>query len=77
MARRTVIHVVPSKKNGWDIKKEGVKSPIDHTATKDQAVKEARQIAKSGGPGQLKIHKQDGKIQTEYTYGDDPFPPKG
>lgn len=77
MAKRTVIHVVPSKKDGWDIKQEGVKTPLDHSTTKADAVKEARDIAKSGGPGQLKIHGQDGKIQTEYTYENDPFPPKG
>lgn len=27
--------------------------------------------------GQVIIHKQDGTIQTEYTYGDDPSPPAG
>jgi len=26
---------------------------------------------------QLKIHRQDGKIQTEHTYGKDPHPSKG
>lgn len=40
MAKRTVIHVVPSKKDGWDIKREGVnKAPLDHATTKAEAVK--------------------------------------
>ena len=34
-------------------------------------------LAKKGPLGQIKIHKQDGKIQTEHTYGGDPHPPKG
>ncbi len=77
MAKRTVTHVVPNKGKGWDIKKEGVKTPIDRTSTKDKAVQEARKMAKSEALGQLKIHKQDGTIQTEHTYRKDPYPPKG
>ena len=32
----------------------------------------ARERAKSTEPSQIVIHKQDGVIETEYTYGDDP-----
>jgi hypothetical protein len=28
-------------------------------------------------PSQLVIHTADGKIETEHTYQDDPFPPRG
>ena len=36
-----------------------------------------KELAKKAPLGQIKIHKQDGTIQTEHTYGQDPYPPKG
>jgi hypothetical protein len=36
-----------------------------------------KELAKSFPKAQGVIHKQNGKIQTEYTYGSDPYPPKG
>lgn len=44
---------------------------------KDCAVARARELAKKAGLGQVIIHGMNGRIQTEYTYGRDPFPPKG
>lgn len=41
------------------------------------AVGRGKGQAKSGSLGQIKIHGQNGKIQTEYTYGKDPYPPEG
>ena len=77
MGKRKVYHVVPGKKDGWDIFKEGNERASAHTGNKNEAIKRGRDLAKSGGPGQLKIHKTNGQIQTEYTYGDDPHPPDG
>ena len=77
MAKRTVYHVTKKSGGGWNVKKEGGKRPSGHFATKKQAVQRGRNLAKSTGLGQLKIHKEDGKFQTEHTYGKDPFPPKG
>ncbi len=74
--KRTIIHVVPGK-NGWDIKKEGIRKPIGHGQTKVDTVRDAKEIVKSNKLGQLVIHGKDGKVQTEHTYGKDPFPPKG
>ena len=72
MTKRKVVHVVPDKKQGgWNVeveKQQGQK----HFDTKDAAVDAGKKIAKEGPQGQIKIHKQDGKIQTEHTYGDDP-----
>ena len=34
-------------------------------------------LSKNQELGQVVIHKQDGTIQTEHTYGKDPYPPKG
>lgn len=72
MTKRNVYHVTPSKIGGWDIKKEGGKKASKRTDRKKDAVDYARGRAKSEKPGQIKIHKQDGTIQTEHTYGQDP-----
>lgn len=71
MAKRTVYHVVPGK-TGWDVSKEGVQRPSATAKTKQEAVERARELAKQQPLGQVKIHKQDGTLQTEYTYGQDP-----
>ncbi|UWD79254.1 DUF2188 domain-containing protein [Curtobacterium flaccumfaciens] len=39
----------------------------------DAGVREARRNT----PSQLLIHRMDGTIEDERTYGDDPFPPRG
>ena len=76
--KRTVVHVVPNKKKGgWDVEKAGGKRPSGHADKKTDAVALGKEIAKKAPLGQIKIHKQDGKIQTEYTYGDDPEKYKG
>lgn len=72
MGKRNVYHVVSNKKNGWDVKKEGAKRVSKHTDTKKDAVDWSRHKAKSEKPSQIKIHKQDGVIQAEHTYGQDP-----
>lgn len=71
MAKRNVYHVVPGKK-GWDVKKEGNQRASKNTNTKKDAVDWSREKAKSEKPAQVKIHKNDGSIQTEHTYGKDP-----
>lgn len=74
---RTVYHVVPSGE-GWIVKREGAARPstrwIEH---KQAAVNRGVELAKSNKPSQLVIHRADGTIQGERTYGDDPHPPRG
>ncbi len=76
MAKREVFHVT---KDGdtWQVKKRGAKRASSRHDTKADAVERGRQLAKRTGLGQLIVHKQDGKIQTEYTYGNDPRRSKG
>ncbi len=77
-AKRVVYHVTWDKKlKIWLIKKEGRKTPVSKHTTKREAVAEGRKLAKKEKLGQLIIHKQDGKIETEYTYGKDPVKYKG
>lgn len=77
MAKRNVYHVTKNNDGGWDLRKEGGQRSSGNFDTKNQAVDRGRELAKSSGLGQLKIHKQNGQFQTEYTYGKDPYPPKG
>jgi len=77
MSARKVYHVSPASEAGWKVQGEGESSPSSTHGTKDEAIAEAKTLAKSHELGQVIVHKKDGKFQTEYTYGEDPDPPKG
>ncbi len=49
----------------------------DSHETRAQTIAHAKELAKKQALGQVIIHKQDGTIQTEHTYGKDPYPPEG
>lgn len=73
MGQRARFHVTPFH-NGWQVKAEGA-AEYDQEAvvdTKELAVELARERAKPIAPSQVIIHKQDGTIEQEFTYGDDP-----
>lgn len=59
----------------WQVKTNG--SSLKNFKTKDLAKDFAVEKANNNKPSQVIIKKKDGKIETEWTYGDDPFPPKG
>ena len=59
------------------MKKEGGQKASGNFGTKQEAIQRGKGLAKSAPLGQIKIHGQNGKIQTEHTYGKDPYPPKG
>ena len=61
----------------WEVKGRGAKRAVGIFDTKDEAIERARQVAKKLAESQVVVRKADGTIQTEYTYGNDPFPPKG
>lgn len=66
-----------NKSDGWDVKQEGGKRASGNFSTKQEAIQRGKELAKNAPLGQIKIHGQDGKIQTEHTYGKDPYPPMG
>jgi hypothetical protein len=74
MATRKVYHVVPAG-TLWQVKHNG--EVLSSHYTKQTAIDAGRTAAKANMPSQLVIHKSDGTIETEYTYGDDPYPPQG
>lgn len=72
MPERETWHISPHDDGGWKVKKAGGEQAASRHETKDEAVEAARVIAKKRSKGQIKIHRQDGTIQEERTYGDDP-----
>ena len=71
--QREVYHVVhESDANAWKVEKEGSLRAITRTETKEPAVSAAKKLAKSASLGQVIIHRKDGSIQEEFTYGEDP-----
>lgn len=56
--------------------REGGERASATATTKQAAIERARALAKPES-GQVIIHGTDGRIQSERSYGNDPFPPKG
>ena len=67
-----VYHVVPNGTQGWQVKAEGASRATSNHKTKDEAVATAKKLLENDKLGQLKVHKQDGTIELEWTYGADP-----
>ena len=72
MSKRKVVHVVPASGGNWAVKRERTNRASSIHDRKDEAIERGRELAKGAPLGQLKIHKKDGTIQTEHTYGKDP-----
>lgn len=70
---RTVYHVVPDASGErWVISQEKNDSFRQEFATKDEAVRAAKERARGQEPSQVKVHRQDGNMEYESTYGEDP-----
>jgi len=73
MSKRVVYHVVPDKDEGvWKVRREGADRASSTHNVKDEALDKARELAQNNPLSQVKIHKRDGTIQEERTYGQDP-----
>ncbi len=76
MAKRVTYTVGPDG-DRWKVSRRGGSRASGTFDKKQDAVSRGRELAKAQERGQLVIKKKNGRIQTEYTYGDDPFPPRG
>jgi hypothetical protein len=77
MAKRQVFEVKFDKvADKWAVAQRGGEQVSTH-AKKETAVDRAKALAKAADLGQVVIKKQDGRIQTEHTYGKDPRRTKG
>jgi hypothetical protein len=82
MAKRTIYDVRPhgggpGVNTEWSVKKRGNARASGVRDNKKDAIARGRELADARKPSQLIIHTADGKIEREYTYGNDPFPPRG
>ena len=77
MPKRTVYDVEPRSDGRWAAQKRGTERAANVYESKKEAVARGRELAKKAGEAQLVVRTADGKIETEYTYGTDPYPPKG
>jgi hypothetical protein len=69
---RVVYHVVPnSSGEKWVVSQERAEFRREFD-TKDEAVDFAKERARKEELGQVKVHKKDGNMEYESTYGDDP-----
>lgn len=71
---RKIYRVLPNGTQ-WQVKHEG--RVLSNHYTKPPAVEAGRRVALANQPSQLVVHKADGQIEFEWTYGNDPFPPSG
>lgn len=71
---RNNVRVLPEDKV-WKVTLNGVR--LSGFDTKKEAVDHGIAVAKANQPSSLRIHKADGTIEEERTYGSDPYPPPG
>lgn len=70
---RVVYHVVPnSAESQWQVRLRNNPVPVSVHSTKAQAVAAARVQAKQHALSQVIVHKKNGQIEQEFTYGNDP-----
>ena len=70
---RKVYHSVPTK-TGWKVESGGrtLSNHRTQSASEDAATAAGRRAEAKGGLGQAVLHKSDGRIREERTYGADP-----
>jgi len=69
------VHVVPHD-GAWAVKVEGSSTPISVHHTQGGAINAGKPVAQSHG-SELVIHRPNGQIREAWSYGNDPYPPKG
>ena len=69
MSERKAYHVTPHPEGGWKVEAEGATRASNTHQTKEEAVDNAKELAKGQEPGQVIIHRRDGTIEAEHTYG--------
>ena len=69
------IHVVHDGEQ-WKVKQENAMRSSGNFGTQREAIDCARQIAQNKGQ-EVALHGLDGRIRAKYSFGNDPYPPKG
>ena len=69
-------HYVVRSGDAWGVRGEGGERLVRRTQTQAEAIRLGRDLASRSG-GELRIQGMDGKFREAWSYGNDPFPPKG
>ena len=77
MSSRKKYHVTQNPDGTWKGKAQGGERASTVGDTKAEVLSRTIEIAKKQQDSQVIIHKKDGTIQSERTYGNDPYPPAG
>jgi hypothetical protein len=77
MSRRVVRDVTRRPDGSWANTVRGADRASSVSPTQREATDKAVGMAKSDPLSQVVIHRPDGRIREERTYGRDPYPPKG
>lgn len=75
-SERKTVYVVPDG-DKWAVRSEDAGRAASKHETQDAAIDAATDIAQNARLGQVVIHRPNGSIREEHTYGKDPYPPKG
>lgn len=71
-SNRTVYHVLPNAdQSRWLVTRENDSFREEHR-TKSDAERAAKERARKEEPSQVKVHRGDGNMEYESTYGQDP-----
>lgn len=65
-------------KNGanWGVRGQGNERLTGSFPTQREAIERGRELARNSG-SELRIQGEDGRFREAWSYGNDPFPPKG
>lgn len=69
------LHVVRCDED-WKLKQDNALRSSGVFGTQREAIDRGRQIARNQHE-ELTVHATDGKIRAKWSYGNDPYPPKG
>ena len=68
-------YIVPTN-NGWGVRGEGSQRITAEYKTQREAIERGRDIARNQ-ESELRIQGENGKFREAWSYGNDPYPPKG
>lgn len=75
VSTRHSYHVVPHHE-GWAVMRERSGKAASVHSTQREAIERAKAVARNQG-SDVVIHRSDGRIRDQNTYGNDPLPPRG
>ena len=78
MATKRVVYVVEPRAGGnWAAQRSGTERAATVKENKSAAINEARKLAQHHPLSQVVIKNENGRVEREYTYGEDPRSRRG